>query len=193
MTWVDWVIVAFLAFGAWEGLRRGLLAGALAIVAYAVAWLAATRYSVPLGTYLDHKLRLVARFQSATQSAAPALGGVLVKPVTPLLTRVVDDIAYGLVVVAVLLAASLVVKVVARFPLGLLAAPNRFGGLLLGAARNGLIVLILWAVLAPYAATAGPPIAPAFNRSRILHMAAQLSTRLPVVGHLMPIGSVIAG
>lgn len=193
MTWVDWVILAFLAYGAWEGLRRGLLAGSLAIIAYAVAWMAATRFSVPFGTYLDHRLGLVARFQSATQSAAPALSGVLVKPVTPLLTRVVDDIAYGIVLVAILLVASMVVKVVARVPLGLLAAPNRLGGLLLGAARNALIVLILWAVLAPYAASAGPPIAPAVDGSRLLHMAAQLSTRLPVVGHLTPIGSVIAG
>lgn len=192
MTWVDWVIVAFLAYGAWEGLRRGLLAGSLAIVAYAVAWFAATRFSVPLGTYLDHKFGLVARFQTAARTAAPAIGSAVVKPVTPLFTRVVDDVAYALVLIGVLVVASLIVKVVARVPLGLLAGPNRLGGLLLGAARNGLIVLIVWAVLAPYAVTAGPPIAPAVDHSTILRMAAHWTRRLPVVGHLMPIGSGIA-
>lgn len=192
MTWVDWVIVAFLAYGAWEGLRRGLLAGSLAIIAYAVAWFAATRLSVPFGTYLDHKFGLVARFQSAARTAAPAIGGAVVKPVTPLFTRVVDDVAYALVLIGVLVVASMIVKVVAKVPLGLLAGPNRLGGMLLGAARNALIVLIVWAVLAPYAATAGPPIAPAFDGSRILHIAAHWSKRLPLVGHLMPIGTVIA-
>ncbi len=188
MTWVDWVIVVFLALGAWEGVRRGLVVGALTIVSYVVAWVLAARLSVPLGTYLDHRLGLVARFQAATAGAAPAIGGLVVKPVTPLFTRVVDDIAYVLVVLGVLAAASLVVRVIAHVPLGLIAGPNRLGGLLLGAARNAVIVLIVWGLVAPYAVTAGPPIQGAVDHSRLLAEAARITVHLPVVGSLLPVG-----
>jgi uncharacterized membrane protein required for colicin V production len=191
VTWVDWVIVAFLALGAWEGLRRGLFAGALAIASYAVAWLAAARLSVPLGTFLDHRFGIVARLQSSVAAAAPGVGSLVVRPVAPVLTRVVDDIAYVLVLLAVLAAASVAVRVVSRLPLGLLAGPNRLGGLLLGAARNAVIVLIVWAVLAPYAVTAGPPISSAVDRSRLLAVAASLTARLPAVGALLPVGSAV--
>lgn len=191
MTWVDWLILAFLALGAWEGVRRGLVVGALTIVSYVAAWVIAARLSVPVGTFLDRRFGLVARFQSATRGALPAVGGLVVKPVTPLFTRVVDDIAYVLVVLAVLAAASIVVRAIAHLPLGLLAGPNRLGGLLLGAARNAIIVLIVWGLLAPYAVTAGPPIQGAVDHSRLLSTAARLTIRLPVVGGLLPVGRAV--
>ena len=191
MTWVDWVIIAFVAFGAWEGMRRGLLVGALTIVSYVVAWILAVRLSVPFGTFLDHRFGIVARIQTATSSAVPAIGGLVVQPVAPVLTRVVDDAAYVLVILGVLAAASMVLRVVAHFPLGLLAAPNRLGGFLLGAARNALIVLIVWGLVAPYAVTAGPPISPAVDHSRLLGAAARLTVHLPVVGSLLPVGRIV--
>ena len=189
MTWVDWVIIVFVAFGAWEGVRRGLLVGALTIVSYVVAWVAAVRLSVPFGTFLDHRFGIVERLQSATTSAVPAIGGLVVQPVTPLITRVVDDAAYVLVIIGVLAAASMVLRVVAHLPMGLLAAPNRLGGLVLGAARNAVIVLIVWSLVAPYAISAGPPIAGAVDHSRLLADAARLTVHLPVVGSLLPVGS----
>jgi uncharacterized membrane protein required for colicin V production len=188
MTWVDWVILVFLALGAWEGLRRGLLVGALTIASYAVAWIVAVRLSVPFGTFLDHRFDLVSRLQAATEGAAPAIGGLVVKPVTPVLTRVVDDVAYVLIILGVLAAASLVLRALARLPMGLLAAPNRLGGFLLGAARNALIVLIVWGLVAPYAVNAGPPISSAVDHSRLLAAAARVTVRLPVVGALLPVG-----
>jgi|GEM_PF-4498406 len=191
MTWVDYVILAFLALGAWEGMRLGLIAGALSIVSYVIAWLAAVRFAVPLGTFLDQKLGLVQRLQTFAGAASPAVGHVLVQPVTPLLTRVVDDIAYVLVLIAVLLAASWVIRLIAHVPLGLLGGPNRLGGLLLGAARNAMFVLIVWALVAPYAVSAGAPIGPAVDHSRILHIANSFSSKLPAIGKLLPIGKVI--
>lgn len=191
MTWVDWLIIVFLALGAWEGVRRGLLGGVLTIVSYVAAWVAAARLSVPFGTFLDHRLGLVARFQAATQAAAPAIGGLVVKPVTPLFTRVVDDIAYVLVLMGVLVAASLVLRVIAHLPLGLLAGPNRLGGLLLGAVRNAVIVLIVWGLVAPYAVSAGPPISTAVDHSQLLAAAAKLIVHLPVLGQRLPIGRAI--
>jgi uncharacterized membrane protein required for colicin V production len=191
MTWVDWLIVGFLVLGAWDGLRRGLLAGGLSIAAYVVAWLAAARLSVPLGTYIDRRFGLVAGLERAANGAAPAIGSLVVKPVTPLFTRIVDGIAYVLVLAAVLVVASMVVRVAARLPLGLLSAPNRLGGFLLGAAKNALIVLIVWALVAPYAVSAGPPIAPAVDGSRLLALAARLTVRLPAIGHLLPVGSAV--
>ncbi len=191
MTWVDWVILAFLALGAWEGMRRGLLVGGLTIVSYVVAWVVAVRLSVPFGTFLDRRLGLVSRFQAATVGAAPAIGGLVVKPVTPVFTRVVDDIAYVLIILAVMAAASMVVRVLAHLPMGLLAAPNRLGGLLLGAARNAVIVLIVWGLVAPYAVNAGPPISVAVDHSRLLAAAARVTVRLPVVGTLLPIGRTV--
>jgi uncharacterized membrane protein required for colicin V production len=188
MTWLDDVILVFLGLGLFEGLRRGLLVEGLTVVAYAAAWVVATRENVALGTYLDHRFGITGRLTSAAGSAAPALSSVVVRPIAPVVTRVVDDIAYGLLFVAVLLLASWVVRLLAHVPLGLLAAPNRLGGALFGAARNALLVLVIWAVAVPYLTTPGAPLAHAVAHSRVLPVLTHLAGFVPLVGHLLPVG-----
>lgn len=191
MTWVDDVILVFLALGLLEGIRRGLLVGGLSVIGYIVAWVVATRENMALGTFLDQKFGIVGRLDAAAGSAAPALSGVVVRPINPVATRVVDDIAYVLLFLAVMIVASMVVRVVARVPLGLLSVPNRLGGAALGVARNALLVLVIWAIAAPYVVTPGGPMAHAVTHSQVLPILTTLAGHVPYVGHLLPVGTHI--
>lgn len=191
MTWVDDVILVFLALGLLEGIRRGLLVGGLSVVGYIVAWVVATRENLAFGTFLDNKFGITGRLTSAVGTAAPALSGAVVRPITPVVTRVVDDIAYVALFLAIMIVASMVVRVIARVPLGLLSFPNRLGGAALGVARNALLVLVIWALAAPYLVTPGGPAANAVAHSRVLPVLTALAGRVPFVGHLLPVGAHI--
>jgi uncharacterized membrane protein required for colicin V production len=48
MTWIDWVMVAFVLFAALQGIRRGLWAALIGIVALLAAYLAASVWFHPL-------------------------------------------------------------------------------------------------------------------------------------------------
>ena len=191
MTWVDDVILVFLALGLVEGLRRGLLAGGLAVIGYGVAWIVATRNNAAFGTFLDHRLGIAGRLTSAAGAAAPTLKGVVVRPIAPVVTRIVDDLAYIILFLVVMAVASMVVRLAARVPLGLLSFPNRLGGAALGIARNALVVLVIWALVAPYLITPGGPMAQAVSHSRVLPVLTALAGYVPFVGHLIPVGSHI--
>jgi uncharacterized membrane protein required for colicin V production len=188
MSWLDWVILAFVALGVWHGLRLGLIAEALAIAAYVVAWAVASRYDVPAGTFLADKLGIAA----VGANLGHAAQGVTIAPVSPILTRATDDAAFVLLFLLTRFVIGLVARAAAALPLGLAGVPNRVLGGALGGVRNLVLVLIAWAVLSPYLVTGSGPLTGPVHASALLPLFANLTAHLPVIGAGSPVGSGVS-
>lgn len=70
MTWVDWAIAAFALFAALQGLRRGLLAALIGILAVVAAYLVASAWYEPLGAFLHDSVRLSPSWSDTVAFAA---------------------------------------------------------------------------------------------------------------------------
>lgn len=83
MNWVDYLLIAILALGAWSGLSRGLVRSVLGLVSLGVGFLVALRYYVPAAQFLNERFGLVPvlsdfyadRFSASEPAALQAASG----------------------------------------------------------------------------------------------------------------------
>jgi len=72
VNWLDYVLIAYFVFGAWAGMRMGLLATLASLAAYAAGIVAATRFGDPLLATADARWHLSGNFAHwLATSAAP--------------------------------------------------------------------------------------------------------------------------
>lgn len=187
MTWVDWVIVVFVALGVARGFRSGFLSEAVAIAAYVLAWVVAIRFSAPLGTELADRLGVAGLAVHTTVT-----GGLGVSPVSPFFTRLADDAAFVILFLLCRAIVGMFAGYLSRLQLGAVGSLNRVFGGGLGGLRNFVVVLILWTVLAPYLVRAGGPSATSLHASAILPFLAQLTAHIPLVGPAAPVGGGVS-
>lgn len=70
MTWVDWAIAAFALFAALQGLRRGLMAALIGILAVLAAYLVASVWYQSLGAFIHTSVRLSPSWSDTVAFAA---------------------------------------------------------------------------------------------------------------------------
>jgi membrane protein required for colicin V production len=132
LNWLDWIVLLLLGLSALDGMRRGLLLGALDLVGAAAGLVAAMLLERPVGDWL------AASFESVP-SALVHLGAFLL---VLLLVQVAVGATLGRLVLAV-------ARLIARTPLGWL---DRLLGLVPGLVRGAitLTVLLLPFALVPF-------------------------------------------
>ena len=123
-SWIDVGIALFVAFGAFRGLRRGLVREGMAFAGLAAGIVLGARWSGQVAAFLR-----------------PLIGE----------GPIVDALAYVLVVLAVLAAATVVTVILRRLMgLVLLGSLDRLGGLLFGAAQGALLAAVALVLLVRY-------------------------------------------
>lgn len=132
MNVVDWIVLAYLAIGLLNGWRRGLLSLVIIIAGYAVAYLVARQFYVPLATLADARI-LPTMLRTPMGSVAAKLAPGAVQAIAFLFILFVVDIVVGLIA-APFVGAN-------RIPV--VGSLNRAGGALLGLAEHGFIVVVL--------------------------------------------------
>lgn len=137
MTWIDWIIAAFVLFGAFQGLRRGLLSAVIGLLAVLIAYLAASIWYHPAGAFVQRTLRLDAPWAAVTAFTAILL------------------VAYGVV------SAIAMTSFGFRNPSGL----SRVLGLAVGAVKGGLLATAL--LIVALASPSAEPIRRDVDRSAV--------------------------
>jgi len=157
VTWIDWVIAAFALFAALQGLKRGLLAALIGIVAVLASYLIASAWYHPIGDFVERSVRL-----------SPAWG---------------DTVAFaGLFLLAYDIVAVLTIMGVGdeRIPL-----PSRISGMILGIVRGTLLATAL--LIIAQASPPGEPIRRDAERSTIAPVAMEAYRGgLRALGGLLP-------
>ncbi|MFC0269226.1 CvpA family protein [Kushneria aurantia] len=120
-TWIDWAFAILLGFSILTGLARGFIREGLGLAAWIVALLAARALAEPAGDLFEHYI-----------------GSAQIRLVA----------GFALVVIAVLIAARLVIRVVhAMIEWAGMGFFNRLLGALFGALRGALVLILLVAVV----------------------------------------------
>jgi uncharacterized membrane protein required for colicin V production len=186
VNWLDYVILAYMALGAWLGLRMGLLATIASLVAYGAGLVTAARFGDPLLAAANARWDLAGRFGhwlGTARAPVPVLLplyrsqlGVGGGPVSP---AAVDAAAAGLILhyaafaVVFIVAHAIVWAILAAFlvhaphrgPAGLL---NAVLGLCAGAAERAVVAAVLLGLLASMGAIAAlAPLSQAIAGSRL--------------------------
>jgi len=141
VTWIDWVIAAFALFAALQGLKRGLLAAVIGLVAVLASYLIASAWYHPLGDSIERAVR----FTPAWADAAAFAGLFL--------------LGYALIAILTVMGFG-----GERLPL-----PSRVSGAVLGLFRGAMLAaaLLLIAAAAPF----GDPIRRDIERSTVAPVA----------------------
>lgn len=164
MTWVDWAIAAFALFAALQGLRRGLAAALIGILAVLAAYLLASTWYQPVGSFLHDRIRL-----SPSWSDTVAFAALLV-------------FAYEAVAVLVMMAIR---------AQGVPAA-LRLSGMLVGALRGGVLASAL--LIVALASPSGEPLHDDVERSAIAPYAVTAYREgLRALAAVLPPGVVVFG
>ncbi|MDQ7844098.1 MAG: CvpA family protein [Armatimonadota bacterium] len=141
MTWIDWVIAAFALFAALQGLKRGLLAAVIGIVAVFASYLIASAWYRSLGDAIERTVRFTPAWGDTV-----AFGGLFL-------------LVYDLVAILTVMAFG-----GERLPL-----PSRVSGAVLGFVRGTMLAaaLLIIAAAAPF----GDPIRRDLERSTVAPVA----------------------
>lgn len=179
MNWLDWLLIIIISLSAWHGLKAGFIVGVARLLGLVLGLAAAFTGYKNLAVYLDHQWNwgesisvfILERFpqaliNGALDSIAP---GSLTEP-TPGSEQLLEDMVTGyaanaaremagsvleLISFAILaLAVYILVNIMMRALSGaashsLLGPLDRIGGLILGLARGGLVIIIAAALLNP--------------------------------------------
>lgn len=141
MTWIDWVIAAFALFAALQGLKRGLLAALVGIVAVLASYLVASAWYHPIGDVIERTVRLTPAWSDTVAFAGLFLLG------------------YDIVGILTIMAIG-----AERVPL-----PSRVSGLVLGILRGAMLAAALLIIAS--AAPPGEPIRRDVDRSTVAPIA----------------------
>ncbi|MDA8146769.1 MAG: CvpA family protein [Thermaerobacter sp.] len=156
MNWLDWVIVAYVVWGVWTGLRRGFLSLLMTLAGYVLGLVVAAHYYLPVAAYLDARYslnqRLSVLFLHGAPSA-PALAAAVQEAALHDATVVVQALVFLGILALVEVAAGVVAGAVARLPLPIVGGLNRLLGAALGGVEHLLIAVILLGIIYPLAPT----------------------------------------
>jgi len=165
MNWLDWLIVAILAWSACQGLRRGLFISVAKTVGLLAGLAAAYFYHRPLADYLSARWHLeelmfpltgplLKFWQPAADVVSPFAAGkqlsgdYLTRLVAGTILEALTFLALLAATVWLVNAAGLILTNFAGF--SLFGPLNRLGGLLFGFLKGLLFVLIILALLSPF-------------------------------------------
>ncbi len=181
MTFLDWIVLAAVAWGALRGLRSGFAALIAGIVASAAALVVASHFEGPVSVMLNSRLDLAGRVAAMLGQAPPVIAGVL--PLTPSVGGIVHAIAFVLVAVVVMVPGGMALSGLVRTLLPLGGAGNRVLGLVAGGLEHALMVALVLGALAPLAREGVIP-----GLSTALRHSVLAGPLMHAVGHL-PLGS----
>lgn len=166
MNWLDWLILAILTFSAWQGLRYGLVGSVAKLAGILAGFVVAVTYYQELAAYLTAHWNLAEKILPLAKKilvfwfpvkTTPAAGQI--SPLTSYADYAASALAATIVnalcflallfitVWAVNLAGFILTKVAA---LAFLGPFNRMGGLLFGAVKGLVVVMIVLTLLAPF-------------------------------------------
>ena len=154
----DILLIAFLAFFAWRGKRKGLVAGILGFFSVIISYIVSAAVSKPLFEAFKETDAYVSLLQKAEklmpENSAMAEGGIFGSVISEtqemMVSRVAEFVGSILISVLVFIAVLIVLKVVIRLLNSVLRLPglnflNKTGGLILGTATGFLMVYVILA------------------------------------------------
>ena len=176
MNWLDWLILAVLAFSAAQGMRYGLvgsvakLAGILAGFGLAITYYRDLAAYVTVQWSLEEKILPLAKkllgfwfpLKSTASDKIVSTGGSAAGQLYPfsdyvdyaagaLASTIINALCFLALLLAVVWAVNLVGFIVTRVAaIALLGPFNRLGGLLFGAAKGTVMVMIVLTLMAPF-------------------------------------------
>lgn len=155
----DILLIAFLAFFAWRGKRKGLVAGILGFFSVIISYIVSAAVSKPLFEVFKETdayvsiLQKVEKFlpENSAMADSGIFGSVVSETQEMMVSRVAEFVGSMLISVLVFIVALIVLKVVIRLLNSVLRLPglnflNKTGGLILGTATGFLLVYVVLAV-----------------------------------------------
>ncbi len=144
LNWLDWLIIAIIAFSTFHGLRSGLLTGVAKLAGIFIGLWVAFAYYQPLAHYFSTHWEIEEKIANQFNTFNEYMAGSLA-------SGVLDALSFLALLLATAWVVGMAGGILTRIAdLSFLGPLNHLGGLFFGAARGLIIVLIVLTLLLPF-------------------------------------------